>query len=77
VKRPLLLSLASLVFALAAQVEVGSAWGLSLRSQGFQLSGANTKTRLTVHCPGKLLPYAGGMTGDPIAADGSGLSALL
>src|SRR5215470_4793177 len=51
----------------------GSAQALILQSQTYQLSGANDKDRLEVHCPGKSLPYSGGMTTDPVGADGEGI----
>jgi hypothetical protein len=52
----------------------GSAQALTLQSQTYQLSGADTKQRLTVRCPGKrALPYSGGMVTDPIGPDGEGV----
>jgi hypothetical protein len=58
------------VLALAC---AGSAQALILQSQTYQLSGANDKDRLEVHCPGKSLPYSGGMTTDPVGIDGEGI----
>jgi len=51
----------------------GSAQALILRSQTYELSGANDKDRFEVHCPGKSLPYSGGMTTDPVGVDGEGV----
>src|SRR5690349_8932981 len=52
----------------------GSAQALTLQSQTYQLSGADTKQRLTVRCPGKrALPYSGGMVTDPLGPDGEGV----
>src|SRR5262245_53568749 len=52
----------------------GNAQGLTLQSRTYQLSGADTKQRLTVECPGKrALPYSGGMVTDPLGPDGEGV----
>src|SRR5512144_1857411 len=66
----LLIGTAVVVLALAC---AGSAQALILQTQTFQLSGANDKDRLEVHCPGKSLPYSGGMTTDPLGVDGEGV----
>jgi hypothetical protein len=51
-----------------------SAQALSLQSQTYRISGADTKQRLTVRCPGKKrLPYSGGMLTDPLGPDGEGV----
>lgn len=68
----LLLGLASFALTLIAAGHASSVRALSLQSEGFQMSGANAKTRLTVHCPGRQLPYSGGMFGDPPGSDGAG-----
>jgi hypothetical protein len=40
----------------------------------YGVSGANAKRRLTVRCPGQLVPLGGGMTGSPLPdADGEGI----
>jgi hypothetical protein len=67
---PLCLSVALLGTALIAN----SAQALSLQTQTYQLSGADTKQRLTVRCPGKKrLPISGGMVTDPLGPDGEGV----
>ncbi len=54
--------------------QASSAGALTLQSQSYQLSGADTKQRLTVRCPGKkALPYSGGMYTDPLGPDGEGV----
>jgi hypothetical protein len=65
-----LLGLAALA-GLATQAS--SARALSLESQTYQMSGADSKQRLTVRCPGKSLPYSGGMLTDPLGPDGEGV----
>ncbi len=41
--------------------------------KGFKISGANDKRRLTVRCPGNLVPLGGGMKATPLpSADGEG-----
>ena len=70
---PLGLALAtSIVLALGG---ASTAWALSLGSQTFQVSGANSNTRLTVACPGgkKNLPYSGGMISDTVGPEGEGI----
>jgi hypothetical protein len=70
---PLALALvASIVLALGS---ASSASALSMGSQTFQLSGANSNTRLTVGCPGgkKVLPYSGGMISDTVGPNGEGI----
>jgi hypothetical protein len=68
-----------LPFALAASLLAAaflatSAHALTLASQTYQLSGADTKQRLTVRCPGKkALPISGGMLTDPLGPDGEGV----
>src|SRR3954471_24190919 len=59
---------------LAAALLAGSAQALTMKSQTYRLSGADTKERLTVRCPGKKeLPYSGGMLTDPLGQDGEGV----
>ncbi len=58
----------------ALVLQAASANALTLRSQTYHLSGADTKQRLTVRCAGKKsLPLSGGMYTDPLGADGSGV----
>src|SRR5262245_31929386 len=61
------------VLAFAVLYMASSASALTLQSQSYQLSGANDKDRLEVHCPGKSLPISGGMTTDPVGVDGEGI----
>jgi hypothetical protein len=62
------------VSLLGAAVIASSAHALSLQTRTYQLSGADTKQRLTVSCPGKKrLPYSGGMVTDPLGPDGEGV----
>jgi hypothetical protein len=59
---------------LAAALLASSAQALTMQSQTYRLSGADTKERLTVRCPGKKqLPYSGGMLTDPLGLDGEGV----
>jgi hypothetical protein len=59
---------------LAVAVLASSAQALTMQSQTYRLSGADTKERLTVRCPGKKqLPYSGGMLTDPLGLDGEGV----
>jgi hypothetical protein len=60
--------------SLAPFLLASNAGALTLQSQTYQLSGADTKQRLTVRCAGKKsLPYSGGMHTDPLGADGEGV----
>ena len=62
------------VALLGTALIASGAEALSLQSQTYQLSGADTKQRLTVRCPGKRsLPYSGGMLTDPLGPDGEGV----
>jgi hypothetical protein len=66
-------------FALAVLVLLivaGSATAKSVTytHKTFQIKGANEKRRLTVGCPGRLVPLGGGMTSSPLPeADGEGV----
>jgi hypothetical protein len=87
VKRALLLSLVLALSSLALASQAADAKRpkskrhpakapatLALQSQTFQMSGADTDSRLTVACVGKKsLPYSGGMFGDPVGTDGAGV----
>jgi hypothetical protein len=71
---PSLVSLALAAALLGVALLASSAQALTLQSQSYQLSGADTKQRLTVRCPGKkALPYSGGMVTDPLGPDGEGV----
>lgn len=62
------------VTGVALVLQAASAHALTLRSQTYQLSGADTKQRLTVRCAGKKsLPISGGMYTDPLGSDGEGV----
>ena len=73
-RRSSILVLAFAASLLAAAFLSTSAHALTLASQTYQLSGADTKQRLTVRCPGKkALPISGGMLTDPLGPDGEGV----
>ena len=73
-RRSSVLALAVAASLLAAAFLATSAHALTLASQTYQLSGADTKQRLTVRCPGKkALPYSGGMLTDPLGPNGEGV----
>lgn len=60
--------------ALLAQLigaERAAAKSVSYAQKSFDLSGANTKRRLTVSCPGRLVPLGGGMTSSPLPSSDS------
>jgi len=66
--------LLGLVTGVVLVLSASSAQALTLQSQTYQLSGADSKERLTVRCPGKkALPYSGGMLTDPLGPDGEGV----
>jgi hypothetical protein len=45
--------------------------------KSFKIDGANAKRRLTVRCPGRLVPLGGGMTSSPLPdSDGEGIYPL-
>src|SRR4051794_41911958 len=73
-RRSSLIALAVTAALLGAALFAGGAQALTLQSQTYQLSGADTKQRLTVRCPGKRsLPYSGGMGTDPLGSGGEGV----
>jgi hypothetical protein len=73
-RRSSVLALALGAALLGAALFAVGAEALTLQSQTYQLSGADTKQRLTVRCPGKRsLPYSGGMVTDPLGSDGEGV----
>jgi hypothetical protein len=65
--------LLALLLAVIALLSPSQAEALSVQSQTFQMSGADAKTRLTVSCPGRTLPYSGGMQTDPVGQEGEGI----
>jgi hypothetical protein len=73
-RRSSLLAIAFAASLLAGALTASGAGALTLASQTYQLSGADTKQRLTVRCPGKkALPYSGGMVTDPLGPNGEGV----
>ena len=73
-RRSSVLAFAVAASLLAAAFLATSAHALTLASQTYQLSGADTKQRFTVRCPGKrALPYSGGMLTDPLGPNGEGV----
>ena len=73
-RRTSVLALALAASFLAAAFLATSAGALTLASQTYQLSGVDTKQRLTVRCPGKrALPLSGGMLTDPLGPNGEGV----
>jgi hypothetical protein len=70
----LLAGFAVLMLALLAAAPRASAKSVSYKQKSFQLSGPNQKRRLTVRCPGHLVPLGGGMTTNPAPdRDGEGI----
>ena len=67
------LGLAALVAALALLLPASGAEALSLESQSFRMSGADSKARLMVKCPKKRVALGGGMQTDSLDADGEGI----
>jgi len=58
----------------AAKPKAHASKSVTYAQRTFQLSGANSKQRLTVRCPGRLVPLGGGMTSSPGPdADGEGI----
>jgi hypothetical protein len=73
-RRTSVLALALAASFLAAAFLATSAGALTLANQTYQLSGVDTKQRLTVRCPGKrALPLSGGMLTDPLGPNGEGV----
>ncbi|HET9120685.1 MAG TPA: hypothetical protein VFN72_09125 [Solirubrobacterales bacterium] len=73
-RRSSLLAIAFAASLLGGALTASGAGALTLASQTYQLSGADTKQRLTVRCPGKkALPYSGGMVTDPLGPNGEGV----
>jgi hypothetical protein len=60
--------------AAAAKPTAHASKSVTYRQQTYGLSGANDKRRLTVRCPGRLVPLGGGMTSSPLpGSDGEGI----
>jgi hypothetical protein len=58
----------------SAKPQAHASKDVTYRQETFTLSGANEKRRLTVGCPGHLVPLGGGMTSSPPPdADGEGI----
>lgn len=58
----------------SAKPEAHASKSVTYKQRTFSLSGANAKRRLTVRCPGRLVPLGGGLTSSPSpAADGEGI----
>jgi hypothetical protein len=73
-RRPSLICIAAAASLLTAGLVASSAQALTLSQQTYHLSGADTKQRLTVRCPGKkALPYSGGMVTDALGPNGEGV----
>lgn len=57
-----------------AKPEAHASKSVTYSQKTFELDGANTKRRLTVSCPGRLVPLGGGMTSSPVPGpDGEGI----
>lgn len=57
-----------------AKPQAHASKSVTYSQQTYGLDGANTKRRLTVRCPGHLVPLGGGMTSSPPpSADGEGI----
>ena len=67
----LLLAFAILVLALGATDRADAK--VSIAQKTFTMTDANTKTRFTVGCPGRVEPFGGGMITDPPSPDGEGI----
>ena len=52
----------------AAKPEAHASKSVTYKQKTFTLAGANAKRRLTVRCPGRLVPLGGGMTSSPLPA---------
>jgi hypothetical protein len=60
--------------AAAAKPKAQASKSVTYRQNTSSLSGANAKQRLTVRCPGRLVPLGGGMTSSPLpGSDGEGI----
>jgi hypothetical protein len=66
--------LGSLSASSAADPAAHASKAVTYEQKTYTLGGANEKRRLTVRCPGRLVPLGGGMIGSPLpAADGEGI----
>src|SRR3954469_4827278 len=69
-----LLVACGLVLMQLVGAEGAAAKSVTYTHKTFKIKGANEKRRLTVGCPGHLVPLGGGMTSSPLpAADGEGV----
>ncbi len=69
----LLIACAALLTQLIG-AQVAPAKSVRYAHKSFELGGANSKRRLTVRCPGRLVPLGGGMIGSPLPdPDGEGI----
>ena len=58
----------------AAKPAAHASGAITYKQKTFSISGANSKRRLVVRCPGRLVPLGGGMTSSPApSADGEGV----
>ena len=58
----------------AAKPAAHASGAITYKQKTFSISGANSKRRLVVRCPGRLVPLGGGMTSSPPpSADGEGV----
>jgi hypothetical protein len=70
----LVVLLAALTGDAAAEPKAQASKSVSYRQKTYSLGGANEKRRLTVRCPGRLVPLGGGMTSSPLpGCDGEGV----
>jgi hypothetical protein len=58
----------------SAEPAAHASGAITYKQKTFSIGGANTKRRLVVRCPRRLVPLGGGMTGYPLpGADGEGI----
>jgi hypothetical protein len=58
----------------AAKPTAHASGAITYKQKTFSISGANSKRRLVVRCPGQLIPLGGGMTSFPLpSTDGEGV----
>jgi hypothetical protein len=73
VRAALVLALLLACGGLLAGTGNATAKSVTYAHKSFKLEGANSKRRLTVRCPGQLVPLGGGMKSTPLpSADGEG-----
>jgi hypothetical protein len=60
--------------AASAEMARSSGKSLTYKTKTFRMSGPDEKRRLVVRCPGRLIPFGGGMKSDPLpGSDGEGV----